>query len=53
MGINDSGEIVGTFRMGGVEHGFLLSGGTYTTITAPGATTTVASGINNGGQIVG
>jgi len=32
---------------------FLLSGGTYTTITIPDATATWAAGINNNGVIVG
>ena len=36
------------------DHGFLYSGGTYTTIDDPLATNgTVATGINNSGQIVG
>ena len=34
-------------------HGFLLSGGIYTTIDPPGSTRTIASGINDSGQIVG
>jgi probable HAF family extracellular repeat protein len=38
---------------GGVEHGFLLSGGSFTTIDPVGATTTNANGINDSGQIVG
>ena len=33
--------------------GFLYSGGTYTTISPPGATYTYVYGINKGGQIVG
>ena len=36
-GINASGEIVGQYRdAGGVTHGFLLSGGVYTTLDVPG-----------------
>jgi uncharacterized repeat protein (TIGR01451 family) len=53
IGINDAGQIVGSFKQGGVLQGFLLIGETYTTLAAPGATATVATGINNNGQIVG
>src|SRR5262245_34167786 len=54
--INDSGEIVGTGQTGFPgSHGFLLSGGSYTTLNGPsGATLGVtARGINNQHQIVG
>ena len=37
----------------GNRHGFLLSNGAFTTIDVPGATLTVATGINSGGDIVG
>jgi probable HAF family extracellular repeat protein len=50
-GINDTGQIVGTFFAG--THGYLLSGGTFTTIDVPGAFATFANGINGLGQIVG
>src|SRR5262249_8648735 len=36
-----------------VRHGFLLSQGVYTTLDVPGASLTVAEGINNAGVIVG
>ena len=36
-----------------IEHGFLSSGGTFTTIDYPGATGTAAAGINTAGDIVG
>ena len=49
-GINDTGQIVGTFFAG--THGYLLSGGTFTTIDVPGAPTN-STGINAMGQIVG
>src|SRR6266567_752329 len=55
-GINDSGQIVGQYlASSGVRHGFLLSGGTYTTIDCPDPYTdgSNAVGINNSGQIVG
>lgn len=52
--INNNGQIVGHFRVGGSDHGFLYSGSNFTTIDAPAATTqTQAFGINDGGQIVG
>ena len=56
MGINASGQIVGGFADSQGTHGFLLSGGSFTTINPPGGSTpafTFASGINDGGQIVG
>ena len=52
-GINASGTIVGFYEAAGVTHGFLLSGGTYTTIDPLGAMSTTAQGINDMGQIVG
>lgn len=56
FGINNSGQIVGTYSVDGVTtHGFLLSNGQFTTIDAPIAnvTGTFLSGINNSGVIVG
>ena len=52
-GINDAGQIVGDYRdsSDGI-HGFLYSGGAFTTIDVPGAQH-LASGINDAGQIVG
>lgn len=38
---------------GGVDHGFLLSGGIFAMIDFPGATSTDTFGINDSGQIVG
>jgi probable HAF family extracellular repeat protein len=52
-GINDAGQIVGSFDDGTGIHGFLLSDGGFTTIDVPGAFVTSARGINNSGQIVG
>lgn len=60
-GINNEGQIVGYYvDSSGVQHGFLDSSGTYTTLSDPLAATlpsgqggTVALGINNKGQIVG
>jgi probable HAF family extracellular repeat protein len=61
FGINAGGDIVGTYNdSGGVQHGFLLSRGRFTTIDvpgwlvgAPGTLPTAARGINPGGDIVG
>jgi probable HAF family extracellular repeat protein len=52
-GINNAGQIVGTYCAARGFHGFLLSDGKYTTIDVPGATETLALGINAAGQIVG
>jgi probable HAF family extracellular repeat protein len=55
LGLNDSGQIVGTYytvddsQIFG-EHGFIDSNGALTSIDLP---TAVASGINNLGQVVG
>lgn len=54
FGINNSGQIVGFFYdAGNRTHGFLDTGGSFTTIDAPGAIDTYAYGINDSGQIVG
>jgi hypothetical protein len=60
-GINPAGDIVGVYTDGvGKQHGFLLSGGQFTTIDFPGALAgvvgtlpTSANGINPAGEIVG
>jgi probable HAF family extracellular repeat protein len=52
-GINNAGQVVGTFSNATGPHGFLKDGATFTTIDVPGAAHTVAFGINNAGQIVG
>ena len=53
--INDQGQIVGFYvDSSGATHGFLYSGGTYTTLDDPlGTGGTFAQGINDQGQIVG
>ena len=53
--INTTGQIVGRYTDGGgIVHGFLLSGGTFTSITVPPrALWTRAIAINDGGDIVG
>jgi probable HAF family extracellular repeat protein len=54
-GVNSAGQIVGYYFDGSTRiHGFLYSGGTYTTLDDPlGIRATFASGINDAGQIVG
>jgi probable HAF family extracellular repeat protein len=54
FGINDTGQIVGNYfdSMGRLE-GFVLAGGTFTTLHVPGSKQTRAYGINGTGQIVG
>jgi hypothetical protein len=59
FGINDKGNIVGQFSLGGNTPGFILnsfSSSTYTTINQPGgvaADVINAQGINNNGLVVG
>src|SRR5262249_59538781 len=55
FGINDAGQIVGDYADASGAHGFLLSGGVFTTIDEPLANgnSTSAKAINNLGQIVG
>jgi hypothetical protein len=50
-GISNSGTIVGTYNNHG--HGFVFSGGTYTTLDFPGANVNSLGGVNDSGQIVG
>lgn len=53
-GINDSGNYVGSSYIGGPNfRGFINQGGTVTFLTAPGATSTNANGINNANDVVG
>jgi uncharacterized membrane protein len=52
--INPQGDIVGYYNDStGTFRGFLLSGGTFTTINVPGSALTVLLGINARGDIVG
>jgi probable HAF family extracellular repeat protein len=52
-GINDKGDIVGWYEdSSGVQHGFLLSGKTATTIDNPNGATNL-EGINNTGEASG
>ncbi len=51
-GLNNAGQIVGSYADNTGTHGFLYSNGAYTTINAPNGTSTELLGINNLGQIV-
>jgi len=52
FGINDAGQVVGGYSDAtNHEHGFLYSGGTFTTLAL--SADTLAYGINDAGQIVG
>jgi len=54
IGINDGGTITGLYYdSAGQVHGFVLSGGTYTSLDYPDARLTQAFGVNNAGTIVG
>ena len=60
-GINERGDVVGTYCDWALPcllgptgtHGFLMSGGVFTTIDVPGASATAAIGINARGDVVG
>src|SRR5438128_12524310 len=53
-GINDTGQIVGTYADASGVHGFLLSGGSYTTLHAPlTAHSTMPQGIDCPAQVGG
>jgi hypothetical protein len=57
-GVNDSDEVAGTYTLGSgssaTQHGFIWSGGKFTTIDDPaGAGSTNINGINNEGDLVG
>jgi hypothetical protein len=51
--INDSGDLVGTYRLAGVTHGFLYSSGVYQTLDDPGGAQTLDWGISNDGTVAG
>lgn len=52
MGLNDRGQVVGSFQSGGIDRGFLIDGRRVTQIDI-GPMGSRATGINNRGQIVG
>jgi parallel beta-helix repeat protein/probable HAF family extracellular repeat protein len=52
--INDAGAIVGNYTaVGGVSHGYLLSGGKYTSIDFPEAKSSSVQAINSSGDVAG
>jgi probable HAF family extracellular repeat protein len=53
LGINNLGQIVGTYLDDLGQHGFLDHHGTFTAIDVPRGQSTIAEGINDKGQIVG
>lgn len=55
LGINDNGQIVGSYVSNAISYGYLYdqSTGLYTTLTDLDGAATAATGINNAGQIVG
>jgi probable HAF family extracellular repeat protein len=52
-GINNPGQIVGTYSASGSTRGFVLDKGVYTDLTVAGSTTTRPEDINSSGVIVG
>ena len=53
-GINNSGEIVGTYLDGSNKtHGFVFNAGVFTDVDFPAAAITVVNGVNDRGEIVG
>src|SRR5215813_6868775 len=53
-GINDLGQIVGSYDDSRGKHGSLYMAGTFSSLDIPGGTAAIyANGINNDGQIVG
>lgn len=52
-GIDDGGQIVGSYDDSAGTHGFVLREGKFTTIDFPGAVWTTALGIGTRGEIVG
>src|SRR5438874_2321005 len=54
LGINDTGQIVGTFAKTGT-HGYVQINGEFTPLDDPvtSASNTIAQGVNNAGQVVG
>ena len=53
LGINNQGQIAGSFVSNGIQSGFLYSNGNFQTIACPNASFTIAQGINDNGVIVG
>ena len=52
-GLNNAGELVGTYRIGNTLYGFIDNAGAFTSISVPGAFGTSITGVNNAGELVG
>jgi hypothetical protein len=52
-GISSNGILAGAYAANSVSHGFVDTGGSFTTIDAPGASLTQARGVNAAGTVVG
>ncbi len=53
-GVNDAGQVVGYYQTAsGSVQGFIEKSGVYSTLSFPGARSTLAFGINNSGKVVG
>ena len=52
-GVNDAGQVVGSFEIGALQHAFLYSGGAVTQIDYPGAFQSEALAINSAGVVYG
>jgi hypothetical protein len=52
-GLNNRGQIVGSYILEGVKYAFIKNGGTYSTLTDIPGTNKTAWGINDSGQVVG
>src|SRR5277367_3594736 len=53
LGINNAGQVVGTYNNGVSNIGFLYSSGVYTAINPPASIDSVAVAINDSGDIIG
>jgi hypothetical protein len=53
VAINNSGQVVGFYRIGAKDESFICSDGAFATIDVPGGIDTDAVSINNFGQVVG
>jgi probable HAF family extracellular repeat protein len=53
IGLNNLGQIVGSYTLGGVQYAFIKNGGTYSTLSSIPGITKRAMGINDGGKVVG
>lgn len=57
FGVNDSGEVVGTYTVGtgdaAVTHGFTWLAGRFASVDIGGASSTTINGVNNEGDLVG